>query len=222
MLEGEHARLVEIALPVCAEYGLALAGGYAIKAHGLVSRPSDDIDFATCASAPMGEIITALANAYRSAGLAVKIRRGDARKGHLDVGFASGGVYRVDVLKEPLSHPPAMLTCGPVVALPDVVGMKVCALQGRALPRDAIDVHAASELFSGFELITLGRRILDDEFSVESLREALEYVLTYGDDEFAFYGCSVRHIAAIRVWAQEWADQIGMDLAVADEDSNDR
>jgi hypothetical protein len=42
MLEGDHARLVDVVLPVCAEYGLALAGGYAIKAHHLVDRPSED------------------------------------------------------------------------------------------------------------------------------------------------------------------------------------
>ena len=34
MLYGDHARLVEAALPVCAAYGLAIAGGYAVKAHG--------------------------------------------------------------------------------------------------------------------------------------------------------------------------------------------
>jgi hypothetical protein len=47
MLEGDHALLVQAAMPVCTQYGLALAGGYAIKAHGLVDRPSDDVDFAT-------------------------------------------------------------------------------------------------------------------------------------------------------------------------------
>jgi hypothetical protein len=65
MLDGDHARLVQAVLPVCAEYGLALAAGYAIKAHGLIDRPSDDIDFATAANAPVEEIIAALAGAYR-------------------------------------------------------------------------------------------------------------------------------------------------------------
>jgi len=47
LLDGDHALLVEAALPVCSRYGLAVTGGYAIKAHGLVDRPSEDIDFAT-------------------------------------------------------------------------------------------------------------------------------------------------------------------------------
>jgi hypothetical protein len=51
MLEGDHRALVEAVLPVCSRYGLAVAGGYAVKAHGLVERPSEDIDFATGAAA---------------------------------------------------------------------------------------------------------------------------------------------------------------------------
>jgi hypothetical protein len=39
VLDGDHARLVQAVLPVCAAYGLAVAGGYAIKAHGLAERP---------------------------------------------------------------------------------------------------------------------------------------------------------------------------------------
>jgi hypothetical protein len=31
LTSGDHALLVEAALPVCAEYGLALAGGYPVE-----------------------------------------------------------------------------------------------------------------------------------------------------------------------------------------------
>ena len=55
MLDGDHKALVDAALPVCARYGRAVAGGYAVKAHGLVQRPSEDIDFATGTAAPMEE-----------------------------------------------------------------------------------------------------------------------------------------------------------------------
>lgn len=90
MLDGDHARLMEAALPVCLQYGLALAGGYAVKAHGLVDRPSEDIDFATADTAPMEEIMTALAVAYREAGCGVRLLDVDPRKGHLLVTFPQG------------------------------------------------------------------------------------------------------------------------------------
>jgi hypothetical protein len=75
VIEGDHALLVEAVLSVCAQYGLALAGGYAIKAHGLVTRPSDDVDFATGHSAPVEEITEALAEAYRHADFEVHVLR---------------------------------------------------------------------------------------------------------------------------------------------------
>jgi Nucleotidyl transferase AbiEii toxin, Type IV TA system len=63
LLDGDHALLVAAALPVCVRYGLAVTGGYAIKAHGLVDRPSEDIDFATRNLAPVEEITEGLATA---------------------------------------------------------------------------------------------------------------------------------------------------------------
>ncbi|MDX6417923.1 MAG: hypothetical protein QOG28_2543 [Trebonia sp.] len=97
MLDGDHRALVEAVLPVCSRYGLAVAGGYAVKAHGLVERPSEDIDFATGTAAPVEQVVDALASGYRTAGFAVQVLCADGRKGHLLVTFPMGGTYRVDV-----------------------------------------------------------------------------------------------------------------------------
>jgi hypothetical protein len=40
-------KLAEIGLRVAGRYGFALAGGYAVQAHGLLDRPSEDIDLFT-------------------------------------------------------------------------------------------------------------------------------------------------------------------------------
>jgi predicted nucleotidyltransferase component of viral defense system len=146
MLEGDHRALVEAVLPVCSRYGLAVAGGYAVKAHGLVERPSEDIDFATGAAAPVGEIVAELAAAYRVAGFTVQVLDAEGRKGHLLVTFPLGGTYRVDVLKEPLNHPVVWMEFGPVIALADAVALKMGALHDRALPRDVLDTHGASSM----------------------------------------------------------------------------
>jgi hypothetical protein len=39
-----HERLARVALDVAASYGFALAGGYAVQAHGFLDRPSADVD----------------------------------------------------------------------------------------------------------------------------------------------------------------------------------
>lgn len=216
MLDGDHALLVRAALPVCAAYGLAVAGGYAIKAHGLVERPSEDIDFATSAIASIEEIMAALAAAYQEAGLDVQVLDIDVRKGHLLVSFPLSGTYRVDVLKEPLNHPPMMTDFGPVIAMPDAVALKMGALHDRGLPRDLLDVHGAAAHFTGPELISLCRAALDDEFSLGTLRDQLDYAVTYADDAFVRYGCPPDEIAKVRAWAQDWSTRIGLDIAEAE------
>jgi hypothetical protein len=46
-MEPVHLRLAEIGLHVAGRYGFALAGGYAVQAHGILHRPSEDIDLFT-------------------------------------------------------------------------------------------------------------------------------------------------------------------------------
>ncbi|WP_176921699.1 nucleotidyl transferase AbiEii/AbiGii toxin family protein [Micromonospora sp. WMMB235] len=43
-----HTRLLRVGFRAGDDLGLVLAGGYALAAHDLVSRPSRDIDFAVC------------------------------------------------------------------------------------------------------------------------------------------------------------------------------
>lgn len=42
-----------MALPVFERYGLQLAGGYAFRAHEILHRPSQDLDFATRDDTPL-------------------------------------------------------------------------------------------------------------------------------------------------------------------------
>lgn len=46
-MEPRHRAIAEIALAAAASYGLALAGGYAVRAHGMGSRRSGDVDLFT-------------------------------------------------------------------------------------------------------------------------------------------------------------------------------
>lgn len=39
-----HRRLIEIGLSIADQYGFALAGGYAVQAHGIADRRSEDVD----------------------------------------------------------------------------------------------------------------------------------------------------------------------------------
>jgi hypothetical protein len=39
-----HERLARVALDAAGSYGFALAGGYAVQAHGFLNRMSADVD----------------------------------------------------------------------------------------------------------------------------------------------------------------------------------
>ena len=221
MLDGDHKSLVDAALPVCARYGLAVAGGYAVKAHGLVERPSEDIDFATGTAAPMEEIVAALAAAYRVAGFEVQVLGAEGRKGHLLVSFPLGGTYRVDVLKEPLNHPVVWMDFGPVIALADTVALKMGALHDRVLPRDVLDAHGATAFFTNSELIAACRAALDEDFSLETLRDQLAFAAAYPDEAFSRYGAGPDLIAEVKAWALNWSTEIGLDIAESESWSDD-
>ena len=46
-MDDFHSRVVRVGLAALARYGFALAGGYAVQVHGLVERPSEDVDLFT-------------------------------------------------------------------------------------------------------------------------------------------------------------------------------
>jgi hypothetical protein len=46
-MEPRDERIAKIALAAGARYGLALAGGYAVFAHGIGNRPSGEVDLFT-------------------------------------------------------------------------------------------------------------------------------------------------------------------------------
>ena len=46
-MEPRHEQIARIALTAGARYGLALAGGYAVSAHGMGNRPSGNVDLFT-------------------------------------------------------------------------------------------------------------------------------------------------------------------------------
>lgn len=60
-MDAFHQKLARIAFDASDELGLVLAGGYAISAHHLTSRPSRDLDFATTSTLPLDVITDRLA-----------------------------------------------------------------------------------------------------------------------------------------------------------------
>jgi len=213
-----HQRLARIAFDTSEDLGLVLAGGYAISAHQLTSRPSRDLDFATVSTLPLDVITDHLADVYRAAGYKVQLIESAPTMARFEV---HDGDHRceIDLLKAGI-QPPVRLGIGPVLALDDAVGLKVGALHDRGTHRDFIDVHAAHTRggYSLHELERLGAAHLA-RFTPRELLDRLESVEFLDDETFTSYGLTDDDVTALYHWSRSWAGDIRTRI-VTDDDAS--
>lgn len=219
-LNDLHRRLLADVLAIGTPYPLVITGGYAVQAHGLVDRLSQDLDVATENPAPMDEIVQTVSDGLIQRGWQVRQVRSTPLSGRMiAIDPTTGAECEVDILKEAFWAPPTPSEHGPVLALDDVIGTKVRALADRGAARDLIDVHAASRHRSTADLESLGRRHARFEFSLHDLRDRLAGADWLEDDEFAAYGLSPEQIQQLRTWAITWVTDLNARLHL-DEDED--
>jgi hypothetical protein len=112
-MEDLHRELARIAFTAGGDLGLMLAGGYAIRAHGLTERPSGDLDLATSANLDLPAIVDRLSEAFRRGGFDIQLIESKPRMARLQV-TRGAAVCEVDLLKEAVG-PPSLFELGPVL-----------------------------------------------------------------------------------------------------------
>lgn len=207
-----HRRILDAALETGRKHGLVLAGGYAMRAHGLVDRPSEDLDFAVFSGTPLEVISGDVAGAYRAAGFQVTHTRGTPLLARLMVTDPSTGEScAVDLMKKPLQRPPVVMEIYPVASLDDIAGMKVAAMHGRNVPRDLIDLFAISDRYSFTDLERLGSRF-DEEFRRDILKFQLDAGIAFADAAYEPYGLDHEEVSRLRRFLIAWCDDLSMRL----------
>ena len=69
-MDAFHERLAAVALRAGSGLGFALAGGYAVQAHGFLTRPSEDIDLFTSAErTDFRDGVNTIKSAYEKQGI---------------------------------------------------------------------------------------------------------------------------------------------------------
>jgi len=127
-----------------ARTGLSAAGGYAVQAHGFLTRRSEDVDLFTSVN-EQDDFLTAVAEvirAYQDAGLSASVAFQTAAFARLHVVDGQGRTAKVELGVDWRARPPMRLEIGPVLHVDDAVANKAATLFSRAEVRDYIDIDA--------------------------------------------------------------------------------
>ncbi len=211
-MNPRHRRLAEIALSAAGkDHGLALAGGYAVRAHGMGERPSSDIDLFTDwqSRADFPAVVDIVMTALRSEGYTVTVDTQADTFARLLIGDGNGDSEKVELAADWRAHPPVFLDIGPVLHPDDAVGNKLAALYGRAVARDFLDVHAILDggRYTRAKLLALAEAT-DSGFDRSMFADALGMAEGISDGTFAAYGTDAPTIAALREMFADWRQEL--------------
>jgi Nucleotidyl transferase AbiEii toxin, Type IV TA system len=209
-----HERVASVALQAAAEHGFALGGGNALIAHGVTARPTQDVDLFTNRESGVRAASGAVETALREAGFTVENQ--DKAAGLPDIFYGMGEGLAEWIVTAPTGEQmalqmayferagqPVLMEVGPVLALEDVAGGKVCALASRAYERDFLDTAALLERYTPEEMIGFARR-LDPGLKSQDFAEAAQRLDRLPDEAFAPFGLSRKDAAALREQFASW------------------
>ena len=209
-----HGRVTAIALRAAAPHGFALGGGNALIAHGIIDRPTQDVNVFSNEEGGVEAAADAVDAALREAGFGTERR--DKTGGLSDIFYGMGEGLAEWIITAPggeqmmlqmayfeRTRRPVIMEFGPVLDLEDVVGGKVCALASRAEPRDYVDTAAALERYAIDQVISFARR-LDPGLTRRDFADAGRRLDKWGDGIFAPFGLSQEETARLRERFAAW------------------
>jgi hypothetical protein len=213
-LDELHRTVAAIALGAAGRHGFALGGGNALIAHGIIDRPTEDVDLFTDEDDGVTAAAGAVEAALRTAGFDAD--RQDKTAGLADVFYGMGDGLAEWIVTGPggrqmmlqmayfdRDRRPVAMDIGPVLDLEDVVGSKVCALASRVEPRDYVDTAAALERYTVDQLIAYAKR-LDRGLTDRDFADAGRQLDRMPDGIFARYGLDAAAVGRLRERFAEW------------------
>jgi hypothetical protein len=203
-----------IALRVAARYGFALAGGNALMAHGVIDRPTEDVDLFSDQETGVMAAADAVEAALRRAGFSAERQDGINDLGDIFEGMGEG--LAEWVITSPggqqtmlqmayfdRTRGPVTMDVGPVLDIEDLAGWKTVALASRVEPRDYVDAAAALGRYSVAELIGLAKN-LDPGLTDRDFADAGRQLDRMPDLMFARYGLGPQDVARLRERFTAW------------------
>lgn len=186
-----------------AAQGFLLAGGAALVASGLTSRPTQDLDLFTAPGrGDVADAAAALEDACRRRGFSVTRVRDAVGFVRMVIGDVADSVV-IDLAVDAAPERPAIVTiAGPALGLDDLAGRKVVALFDRAEARDFADVYVLAQQYSKARLLELAVEV-DKGFDVRVFVVMLKSLRRFEDDEIP-----VDSVSDLRGFFAEWIQQL--------------
>jgi hypothetical protein len=208
-----HRRLAGLALSALEPYGFVLAGGYAISAHGIGDRPSQDVDLFTNSDSEerFAEAVARLHEALTDAGWTIEaIRERPLFVDWVVTDSSSQESSSLQLGRNYREFPPSRIEIGPVLDIRDAVASKMSALWSRGEARDYIDVDAVlqSHLMTRPELLALADEQEAQPFDRRVLAGQFRAAARHGVSVYEFYGVNADRRADIVARFRGWADEI--------------
>lgn len=213
MAELDYQREVtRLALDSLAGGGFALAGSGAIREHGIIDRPTQDIDLFTSVTSPeaFAKSTKRLASTLRESGFEVEEDRNAPQYAKFTVTSSAGQRVEVDLAVDWRSEEPVTLSIGPVLSLPDAVASKVSAVYSRAEVRDYLDLDAIRESgrFTDEEILELAVD-RDPGFDVPMFASQLDQINRLGSARrVEEYGVGEQELAKLKARLSGWAEEL--------------
>jgi hypothetical protein len=213
-ISGLQREVATIALRVAARYGFALAGGNALMAHGVIDRPTEDVDLFSDQETGVAAAADAVEAALRAAGFTAERQNGADDLGDLFEGLGEGLAEWLVTSPQGQQtmlqmayfdrvHGPVTMGVGPVLDIEDLAGWKTVALVSRVEPRDYVDIAAALDHYSIDQLIGLARQ-RDSGLEDRDFTDAGRQLDRLPDGLFARYGLAPADVAALRKRFADW------------------
>lgn len=180
----------------------ALVGGGAMNVHGVIDRPTNDLDFFTPEIEHIKTVAAALSAAMASEGSTVeRIRDLD---GFVQLEITNETTTRVDLAHDYRWLDPVQTDLGLVLDARELAADKLCAMFNRAAVRDVLDVAALAKKFSMVDMVEWAKE-KDTGFDVGVTIE----MLTSRTPKVEGYGISQADFNQIRVGLLSDLDRVG-------------
>ncbi|MFI7576064.1 nucleotidyl transferase AbiEii/AbiGii toxin family protein [Micromonospora sp. NPDC049497] len=208
-----YREVARVALSAAGRHRFVLGGGVAWAAHGMVTRPTEDVDLFADVEGAAAAAADEVRAVLEAAGYTVRDADPDSGVAELFDGLdrdlrdfvvsRDGRRIRLSLARLDRRRSPVVMGLGPVMDVRDLVANKTAALVNRREVRDYVDVAAARDHYDVPELLDLARQ-LDPALDPDDVRAAGRYLDRLPDRRFARYGLDAAAVAEVRARLADW------------------